>query len=347
MSSPIRILVCDHRDDGLKAALAPLRDAQTSLTVTANLRESLAALAASPPDLIVLDPLSGAGETELTVIDRQRGLPLPVPLLVIGDPANPQRGTNLSRHLRAPWDFALRDFDLDYLRVRLMQLLGVRAQLEELQTVTRQAITDDVTGLLRHNAFMDELTREFGRSRRYGRPLALLILDLDSFGLVNKEFDLSTGNLVLRRVGELLLARRTADRPGRLGGDEFGLLLPETSRVAAAQVVQRLARAIAELSGPVPGFEHELRITASLGFETFNGSDLESPEVLRRHAEAAMNRSKRAGGNRATYFRAPHQSAAANLASWTSALDGEPEAATETAPDSTADSAPQATDDRH
>ncbi|HJO27095.1 MAG: hypothetical protein CMK00_03295 [Planctomycetes bacterium] len=309
MSSLTRILICDHRDDGLAAALGPLRDTDHSLEFTGNLRQSLAALAASPPDLVVIDPLSGAGETELAVLDRQRGLPLPVPLLVIGDPAHPRRGANLSRHLRAPWDFALRDFDLEYLRVRLEQLLAVRSQMEELQTVTRRAITDDVTGLLRHNAFMDELGREFGRSRRYGRPLSLVVLDLDAFGQVNKDFDLSTGNLVLRRVGELLMARRSADRPGRLGGDEFGLLLPETGRVAAAQVVQHLTRAISELSGPIPGFERELHITASLGFETFSGSDLESPEVLRRHAEAAMNRSKHSGGNCGTYYRGPQEDA--------------------------------------
>ena len=303
MSTLIRILVCDHRDDGLTEAFGPLQDGLYSLEFTGHLRQSLQALNGRLPDLIVLDPLSGEGETELAVLDRHRGLPIPVPLLVVGDPARPHRGADLSRQLRTPWDFTLRDFDLDYVRVRIQQLLSVRRQMDELQEVTRQAITDDVTGLLRHNAFMEELEREFGRSRRYGRPLALVILDLDAFGLVNKEFDLTTGNLVLRRVGELLLSRRAADRPGRLGGDEFGLLLPETSRVAAAKVVQGLAKGIRDLSDPVPGFDRPLQITASVGFETFDGSDLESPEVLPRNAEAAMKQSKLAGGNRGTYFR--------------------------------------------
>jgi diguanylate cyclase (GGDEF)-like protein len=90
---------------------------------------------------------------------------------------------------------------------------------------------------------------------------------------------------------------------GRLGGDEFGVLLPYTRKVDAASVVQRLLDEIRGLSGPVPGHAEPLAVSASIGFETFSGRDLESVDELRAHAERALLHAKRRGGDQGIYFR--------------------------------------------
>jgi GGDEF domain-containing protein len=79
--------------------------------------------------------------------------------------------------------------------------------------------------------------------------------------------------------------------------------LPYTPRVHAARVVGRLRQEIEVLSGPYPGTEKRVEISASIGFETYDGKDIESVEALRRHAEIALRRCKEAGGNRAMYYR--------------------------------------------
>ena len=94
---------------------------------------------------------------------------------------------------------------------------------------------------------------------------------------------------------------RAEDVGGRLGGDEFGLILPYTQRIDAARVVGRIRDQIAALSGPRG--TGEVRVTASIGFETYDGTDMDSVEVLRRRAELALRRAKERGGDQGLYYR--------------------------------------------
>jgi diguanylate cyclase (GGDEF)-like protein len=104
--------------------------------------------------------------------------------------------------------------------------------------------------------------------------------------------------------GSIRAALRTEDVAGRLGGDEFAVVLPYTRTNDAAHVVQRLLDAIRGLSGPMPGARGTIDVSASIGFETFDGTDLDSSDTLRVHAEEALRLAKQGGGNRGVYFRA-------------------------------------------
>jgi diguanylate cyclase (GGDEF)-like protein len=105
-------------------------------------------------------------------------------------------------------------------------------------------------------------------------------------------------------VGEAIRrALRTEDIAGRIGGDEFAVLLPYTRPIEAAHVVRRLRDEIQRLSGSLRGAAGEVEISASLGFETFDGADLDSLETLRLHAEIALREAKRLGGGRGVYYR--------------------------------------------
>jgi diguanylate cyclase (GGDEF)-like protein len=152
-----------------------------------------------------------------------------------------------------------------------------------------EAATDALTGLANHSAFRQRLGVEVERAHRYSRPLALACLDIDGFKDVNDQFGHQVGDRVLRDVAErLVMIARTTDLPARVGGDEFVILLPETT-AEAAEVVSRRAHELirVDLAGPAPS------ITVSIGI-----CDLEhasTAEDLLRFADGALYWAKEHG----------------------------------------------------
>ena len=105
-----------------------------------------------------------------------------------------------------------------------------------------QATSDPLTGLLNHRAFQERIESEVGRAQRYGRPLALVLLDLDYFKCINDAYGHQAGDASLMQAARLLAAgARAGDVLGRIGGDEFALLLPETTAEDALKVAERAA----------------------------------------------------------------------------------------------------------
>jgi diguanylate cyclase (GGDEF)-like protein len=111
------------------------------------------------------------------------------------------------------------------------------------------AHTDSLTGLANRRSIIEKLEREFTRARRYQRPLSLLYLDLDGFKAINDRFGHMFGDEILRGVAVSLLAvLRSTDHLARIGGDEFAVLLPETTLEASVNVAEKLRRALASYS---------------------------------------------------------------------------------------------------
>ena len=168
----------------------------------------------------------------------------------------------------------------------LSQLRRTQAQLELLAT------HDPLTTVLNARAFASQLAQELGRNRRYGRPLALIYLDLDDFKKVNDAHGHATGDAVLRLVADAMRsAVRQADVVGRLGGDEFGVLMPETDGTLAHAVATRLAGGIRTVFRGTPS------VTASIGVVAVSGTEAGTDELLRK-ADQAMYAAKRAGKDR-------------------------------------------------
>jgi diguanylate cyclase (GGDEF)-like protein len=168
----------------------------------------------------------------------------------------------------------------------LSQLRRTQAQLQLLAT------HDPLTTVLNARAFASQVAQELGRNRRYGRPLALIYLDLDDFKKVNDAHGHATGDAVLRLVADAMRsAVRQADVVGRLGGDEFGVLMPETDGILAHAVATRLAAGIRTVFRGTPS------VTASIGVVAVSGTEAGSDELLRK-ADQAMYEAKRAGKDR-------------------------------------------------
>ena len=168
----------------------------------------------------------------------------------------------------------------------------VRRQNRELRELSA---TDPLTGLPHHTAWQRAVEREFARARRYGQPAAVLMLDLDHFKSINDIHGHATGDAVLRAVagilGQLL---RAQDVAGRYGGEEFGLLLPETSRAGAEAIAERIR---ARLDSRVMIPEHGLRVTTSIGCAALEPGDTSAAAWIAR-ADRALYRAKAAGRNR-------------------------------------------------
>src|ERR671928_9195 len=121
--------------------------------------------------------------------------------------------------------------------------------------VQRQAITDDLTGLVNRRRFLEALEAEIERARSFGTPLAIVLADLDNFKQVNDEFGHHGGDVVLRAFADLIRSHvRDVDVSGRLGGEEFAIVLPETDREGAARVAERMRSSLNSV--PIAISEH-------------------------------------------------------------------------------------------
>jgi len=183
--------------------------------------------------------------------------------------------------------------DQDHLQMLASQAAGAinRARLYEL------ASTDELTGLYVRRLILQRLQQEVRRFRRYGRAIAVAVLDLDHFKRVNDTLGHAAGDEVLRTLGRLLLdkTRRDLDIPGRIGGEEFLLIMPETDEAGALTACDRLRRAVE--AEPIYAEGEEIRVTVSIGVAARESGD-ESPTSMLRRADQACYEAKARGRNR-------------------------------------------------
>jgi diguanylate cyclase (GGDEF)-like protein len=158
--------------------------------------------------------------------------------------------------------------------------------------VQELTVLDDHTGLFNSRHLKRTLDQEIIRATRFGHPVSLVFFDLDYFKRVNDTYGHQAGSKLLAEVGRLLLGTlRSTDVPVRYGGDEFVVLLPETSKDQAMECAKRLRSEIAHWKFLAEEPYGPLQITASLGVASFP-DDARAPEELLRRADDAMYRVK-------------------------------------------------------
>jgi diguanylate cyclase (GGDEF)-like protein/PAS domain S-box-containing protein len=178
--------------------------------------------------------------------------------------------------------------------------ISERKALEE--RLLHLATHDEMTGVFNRRHFDEELGRQIEYAERYGHSGALLMLDLDNFKVINDTLGHQAGDELVKGVADRLRTRlRTTDLLGRLGGDEFGVFLPQVDAAAAERLAEALVRHVAEEPIVVDG--EPLWTRGSIGVALFDrGLGLGGRDLLMR-ADAAMYEAKSAGGHRSVVAR--------------------------------------------
>mgnify|MGYP001435105769 CR=1 FL=1 len=192
-------------------------------------------------------------------------------------------------------DFLRKPYDAGELRARLRAAARIVRLHGEL---SRQAQTDPLTGACNRRAFTQQLDREIARTVRYGGYFSLVMIDIDHFKSINDTYGHGCGDEVLcvivRGIQDVL---RDSDMLGRIGGEEFAVLLPSTDALSARPLAERLRERIGALR--VATDQGPLSFTASLGLASGTGG-AETIDRLFARADAALYASKATGRNRVT-----------------------------------------------
>jgi diguanylate cyclase (GGDEF)-like protein len=238
------------------------------------------------PDLVITDlemPLLSG----LEILQRFRGIPklADVPVIVVSahhDIKARVAGLDLGAD-----DFIAKPADLDELLARVRrQLLRSDRQRE----ISRQSMVDSLTGVLNRTGLTNFYTRELERPRPAGVMIAVMLVDLNDFKAVNDTWGHAAGDTALCAVACALQdSLRAHDRVGRMGGDEFGIVLPDTRRDGCSALIQRVRQASPIVIELIPG--ESLRVGLSLGLAC--AEPAESFASVLARADAEMYEDKR------------------------------------------------------
>jgi len=175
-----------------------------------------------------------------------------------------------------------------------MRLDAAYRELEATNAKLKEtSFKDEVTGLYNRRFFSLRLEEEISRFRRFNHPVSVVVLDLDGFKSVNDEFGHAVGDETLRDVGQILMKHsRGINVVSRYGGDEFAVLLVETSKSGARLYADRIRQVVATFP-----YSHGKRVTASFGVASLPDDEASTSEELFRAADGALYAAKRAGKN--------------------------------------------------
>ncbi|HYH08789.1 MAG TPA: diguanylate cyclase [Thermoanaerobaculia bacterium] len=194
-------------------------------------------------------------------------------------------------------DYVSKDVRLDEVLARIragVRIVGLQSRLIETnKRLEELSLTDALTNIGNRRAFDNRFALLFEHARRYERPLSLVLVDVDRFKSINDQRGHSSGDEVLRSVAKRIAAgTRQTDFAARIGGEEFGILLPETPLFEAMQFCEKIRASIA--AEPMDGF----RVTVSLGVANVPHSLVPTQQELYTAADAALYRAKANGRNR-------------------------------------------------
>lgn len=162
--------------------------------------------------------------------------------------------------------------------------------------LVRKAVTDSLTGLFNRGYFDADLDQKIALAQRTGRPLTLLLADLDHFKAVNDSYGHQAGDYALQSFAELMRqSARKSDVLCRYGGEEFAVILPECDSSQAFQAAERLRERVA-------GYDFGFPLTVSIGIATTTVAWRHAPRQLLEHADSALYNAKEKGRNRTEIF---------------------------------------------
>jgi len=296
-----RILLVDDRPASSDRIVASLRGNQT-VDIETNPQEALFRAAEQPYDLIIVSlGLSNYDGlrlcSQLRSLERTRGIPL-LTVADLEDRPKILRGLDLGVN-----DYLVRPIDRNELIARVRTQVRRKRYAESLRTNVEQAIemavVDALTGLNNRRYFDMHLSTLLDQSAQEGKPLSLLVLDIDFFKKINDTYGHDAGDEILRALaGRMRRAVRSVDLVCRLGGEEFVIVMPETAIDVASRVAERVRRAVEAEPFNVKEGQVGIPVTISIGIAD-RGTDA-NPDFIYKSADKALYESKASGRNKVT-----------------------------------------------
>jgi len=295
-----RVLIVDDRPSSYERIASTLATEQ-SVEIETDPNEALFRAAEGNYDLVIVslglknfDALRLC--SQIRWLDRTRN----VPILAITEPDNSARmlrGLEIGVN-----DFLMRPIDKNELLARARSQVRKRRYTERLrdnvQTSIEMAITDALTGLFNRRYMENHLGTLIEQAAARGKPLAVMVLDIDYFKSINDSHGHDAGDDVLRDFAlRVKRSIRGIDLACRVGGEEFVIVMPETDMAVAAMVAERLRRRIAAEPFPISQGSQHLPVTLSIGIAALRGQDDNAAALIKR-ADQALYRAKRDGRNR-------------------------------------------------
>ncbi len=295
-----RVLIVDDRPSSYERIASTLATEQ-SVEIETDPNEALFRAAEGNYDLVIVslglenfDALRLC--SQIRSLDRTRN----VPILAITEPDNSARmlrGLEIGVN-----DFLMRPIDKNELLARARSQVRKRRYTERLrdnvQTSIEMAITDALTGLFNRRYMENHLGTLIEQAAARGKPLAVMVLDIDYFKSINDSHGHDAGDDVLRDFAlRVKRSIRGIDLACRVGGEEFVIVMPETDMAVAAMVAERLRRRIAAEPFPISQGSQRLPVTLSIGIAALRGQDDNAAALIKR-ADQALYRAKRDGRNR-------------------------------------------------
>lgn len=286
--TPYRVLIVDDDEHAAYHSALILSRAGLETKVVTDPLSILEAVQEFQPELILLDLyMRSCSGLELAQVLRQHSPFTGVAIVFF----SVETGHDL--HLQAMRlggdDFLVKPIEPQRL------VTAVEARARRTRTLLSLMRQDGLTGLLNHITYMDHLQRELARAQRYGHALCHVILDLDRFKQINDRHGHTAGDQVLRSLAQIFLQRlRRTDVIGRYGGEEFAVLMPETSIDTGHLVVEEVRATFSSL--PYASPHGEFTATFSAGLAEYPACP--NREVLLETADRALYRAKSKGRNR-------------------------------------------------
>jgi diguanylate cyclase (GGDEF)-like protein len=301
---PARILVVDDHEDNIELLRARLEARGYEVTAAMDGQEALDSVAASPPDLILLDVMMPRIDG-IEVARRIKGnseLPF-IPIIMqtaLETTEDKVEGLDAGAD-----DYITKPINFAELEARVNSLLRIKALQRELADANikllRVSQTDGLTGLDNRRHLEERLHEMFDHAARLNEPLACMMCDVDHFKSVNDTYGHQAGDAVLRQVAEVLrTTAREIDRVGRYGGEEFLVLLPGASADDGAAFAERVRREIEAREFAYDG--GTLRRTISAGVAAWPDPEIPHREALIKAADDALYTAKESGRNRVIKF---------------------------------------------
>lgn len=293
-----RVLVVDDRENSTRsirqALLAPF-----SVEITADPAAALASAEERDFDLLMVSLSLRDGDglrlcSQIRAIDRLRQ----TPVLLVADADETGRVTRaLDLGVN---DYIIRPIDANELKARVRTQLRRKLYAERLRTMVssavEMAVTDSLTGLYNRRYLDAHLLSAVQRAETSGKPVCILLFDIDHFKAINDAYGHDAGDDVLRTFADRLRAGvRGVDLLARYGGEEFVLVMPETDASFAASVAERLRSEVEQVMFTT-ALGASIHVTVSVGIAQWQRGDV--PERLFRRADQALYAAKRAGRNR-------------------------------------------------